>query len=65
VIGNGDAVFRASVGGQFFFQFRDFRAKDILAVGQYTRNGGVDLGFDARLLGLEVYEVNHGLMLDA
>ena len=59
-VGAGDAVLGAGVGGQSFFQLGDLRTQDVLAVVQHTRNSGVQLAFDADLLGFEVNEVNHG-----
>ena len=59
-VGNGDAVFGAGVGGQLFFQFSDFGAKDVLAVGKDAGNARIDVGFQALVLGFEVDEV-HGV----
>src|SRR3990167_8268976 len=58
-VGAGDAVLGADEGSQLFFQFGDFRAEDILAMGEDTLDTGVDLVPDAGLLGLQVDEFNH------
>ncbi len=34
-IGYADAIFGAGVGSQFFFEFGDFWAEDVLAVAQH------------------------------
>lgn len=59
-VSHGDAVLGAGVGGEAFFQFGHFGAEDVAAMGQDTLDGGVDLVFDARLLGGQIDKGNHG-----
>ncbi len=58
-VGDGDAVFGTGIGGQFFFQFSDFGAKDVLAVGQHGLDVGINFGLEALVLGFEVDKI-HG-----
>ncbi len=58
-VGDGDAVFGAGIVGQALFQLGDFRPQDELAVGQHTLDAGIDFGFQALVLGLQVDEL-HG-----
>ena len=58
-VGAGDAVLGADEGGELFFQLGHFGAEDVLAVGQHALDAGVDLVFDAGLLGFEVAEFDH------
>ena len=60
-IGHGNAVPGAGEGGQLFFKLGHFRAKNVLAVGQHALNAGINLVFDAGLLGFEVDEFDHGV----
>jgi len=53
-------VLGAHVGGGSVFEFLDFGAHDIVAVGQNGLDAGVELGFDAVLLIIQVYEVQNG-----
>lgn len=59
-VGDGDAVPGAGIGGQAFFQLGDFRPQDELAVGQHALDVGIDFGFQALVLGLQVDEL-HGV----
>lgn len=59
-IGDGDAVFGAGIVGQPFFQLGDFRPQDELAVSQHALDAGIDFGFQALILCLQVDEL-HGL----
>jgi len=58
-VGAGDAVLGADKGGELFFQFGHFGAKDVLAMGQHALDASVDLVLDAGLLGFEVAEFDH------
>ncbi len=58
-VGAGDAVLGADKGGELFFQFGHFGAKDVLAVGQHALDASVDPVLDAGLLGFEVAEFDH------
>lgn len=55
-VGHADAVLRADVGGELFFQLGHFGAEDVAAVRQHAGNAGVDPALDARLLGGKVDE---------
>ena len=59
-VGDRDAVFGAGVIGQPLFQLGHFRPQDELAVGQHALDVGIDLGFQALVLCLQVDEL-HGL----
>ena len=54
----GDAMFDADIGGEFFFELRDFGAHDVLAVGQDAVDVLFELGADVVLLGFQVDEVD-------
>ncbi|MNT13323.1 hypothetical protein D3C72_1482890 [compost metagenome] len=58
-VGATDAVLRPRIGCELFFQFGDFRAEDVLAMGQHALDPRVDLVLDASLLGFEVDEIDH------
>ncbi|MCY1508843.1 hypothetical protein D9M68_431660 [compost metagenome] len=58
-VGAGDAMRGAGVARELLLQFGDFRAKDVLAVGQHALDARVDPVLDAGLLGFQVDEFDH------
>ena len=58
-VGTGNAVFRTDKVCQLLFQLIDFRPQYVLSMGKNSLNTGIDLIFDARLLGAKINELNH------
>lgn len=61
-VGDGDAMLGADVGGQALFQLGDLRPQDELAVCQHALDVGIDIGFQALVLGVQVDEL-HGFVV--
>ena len=49
----------AAISGELFLEFGDFRAEDILAVGEDPGDAALDLGAEPLLLGGEIDERHH------
>ncbi len=60
-IGYADAIFGAGVGSQFFFEFGDFWAEDVLAVAQHAANVALYFWLQTTLLRCQVDEFNGGI----